>query len=86
VLADSDAAAGDMDWRGDAASMVSIILPDRAFPCSGSFAAGEVGNVKSSNVGGSDNDKEKFVRSNGDSFVPGISVVTRDLFSVNLCG
>jgi hypothetical protein len=81
LLADSDAAAGDKEWRGVASSMVTRILPDRAFPCSISFV-GDVGVVKSSNAGGSDNDREQFVRSNGVSRVPGISEVTKDLFSV----
>jgi hypothetical protein len=57
------------------------ILPDWAFPCSSSFV-GDVGVVKSSNVGGSDNDREQFVRFSGVSRVPGISEVTEDLFSV----
>jgi hypothetical protein len=86
LLADSDEAAGDMGWRGVATSMVSRILPDRAFPCSSSFDVGDVGVVESSNAGGSDNNRAPSVRFNGASRVVGISVVTMDWLSVIVCG
>jgi hypothetical protein len=86
LLVDSDAAAGEMEWRGVAMSMVSRILPDRAFSCSSSFVVGDVGVVESSNAAGSDKDSEQLVRSNGDSRAPGISVVIRELFSVTVSG
>jgi hypothetical protein len=85
LLADSDEAAGDMGWRGVATSMVSRILPDRAFPCSSLFDVGDVGVVESSDPGGSDNNSEPFVRFDGASRVAGISVVTMVL-SVIVCG
>jgi hypothetical protein len=81
LLADSDAAEGDKEWRRVASSMVKRILPDRTFPCSSSFV-GDVGVVKSSNADGSDTDREQFMRSNGVSRVSGISEMTKDLFSV----
>jgi hypothetical protein len=86
LLADSDEAAGDMGWRGVATSMVSRILPDRAFPCSSLFGVGDGGVVESSDAGGSDNNSEPFVRFDEASRVAGISVVAMDLLSVIVCG